>query len=197
MNWALLFLALAPIVALAYIVWAYRRKAASHEAVRRDRLARILDPNSQRTVTADPSTPPASPAELPKLAAAQRATAAYARRSGLLDAGDIRLREALRAALPGHELFAHVSLAALIEVSGLPEGREREQRLRVLAHHTVDCVVCDRTFGIVAVIDLEDGQTADRLFKAECFRAAGIRYLRWHAAEIPRSDGIAALITGE
>jgi hypothetical protein len=193
-SWALFFLLLAPIVAIIYLVWAYRKKAAARAAASNDRLAGILDPGTPRPGAADAAPQPAPQAESPNSVAPLRGVASYARRAGLLDAGQMRLREALRAGLPRHELFAHVSLAAVVEVTGLPEGRERDQRLRALAQQTVDCVVCDSTFAIVAVVDLEDGQSAERQFKAECLRAAGIRYLRWHPAELPSGSSISALI---
>lgn len=193
-NLALFFLVLAPVVAIAYLVWAYRKRSAARVAASSDRFARIFEPGAQRSATA---TAPAGTASLDEAAAsaiAPRGLSPYVRRAGLLSAGHARLRDALRTALPAHEVFAHVSLASLIELTGVPEGRERDQRLRALAQQTADCVVCDKTFSIVAVVDIESGQSADRQFKAECLRAAGVRYLRWHADEIPRSGEIAALI---
>lgn len=42
MRWYLPALALAPVVAIAYLVWTYRRKSAEKEAASRERLAAVL-----------------------------------------------------------------------------------------------------------------------------------------------------------
>jgi len=194
-NLALVFLALAPIVALAYIVWAYRQKSAARAAGSSDRFARMLDPSAQSSATVHARAGSVLPDQDSNPVVAPRAS--YMRRAALLNAGRARLLEALREALPGHEIFARVSLASLIELTGVPEERERNPRLRALAQQTVDCVVCDKGFGVVAVVELETGQSADRQFKAECLKEAGVRYLRWDAAEFPGRDEIAAGVLGK
>ena len=102
----------------------------------------------------------------------------------------------LRAGLPDHEVFANVTLAALVSPSG--SGREREQQLRRLSQYQVDFVVCDRELRIVAAVDLEGGGGVDaigvRKFKEDCLKAARIRLLRIDAVAPPRGDEIRALI---
>ena len=130
-------------------------------------------------------------------APAIRAPNAYVRRAQLLNSHQIQLHERLVSGLPGHVVFAHVSLAAVLEVAGQPEGREREQRSRALAQQTVDCVVCTRALATVAVVDLDGGSTAEARFKLEVLKAAGVRYLRWNPLELPSSNAVATLIAEE
>jgi hypothetical protein len=84
----------------------------------------------------------------------------------------------------------------VLDPAGLPEGREREQRSRGLAQHTLDCVVCSPGFAIVAIVDLDDGVTAEARFKAESLKAAGLRYLRWNPFELPPHGQVTDLVTG-
>lgn len=195
MSWVWFFLALAPVVAIVYVVWAYRKRTAARAASRRERFAQIFSPRAQRSTAPEmahaESPGAASPPEVPT-----RGPAPYARRATLLNVRHIQLHDVLRAGLPDHEVFAHVSLAAVIELIGLPEGREREQRSRALVQQTIDCVVCSKAFEIVAAIDLESGHTAETRFKAECLKAAGVRYLQWNPVQLPRSDEVAALLAG-
>jgi hypothetical protein len=199
-SFAWFLLALAPVAAFIYVVWAYRKRTAARAASSSKRFAQIFNPSAQPSATTHAATDAAqteSPGTGSSTAAATRGPAAYARRARLLSAQHIQLLDLLDAGLPDHEVFAHVSLAAVIEFTGLPEGREREQRLRALAQQTVDCVVCSNAFEVVAVVDLESGHTAEMRYKAECLKAAGVRYLRWNPLELPRSHEVAALIAGD
>ena len=195
MTWAWYLLALLPTAAITYIVWAYRKRNAARAAASGDRYAQIFKPLMARA-----AAPEAAEAALSGRTAGAapeaRGTGAYARRARLLTAQQADLRELLKSGLPDHEILSSVSLAAVIEVCGLPEGRAREQRLRALTQHTVDCVVCGSALEVVAVLDLENGSAADARFKSECLKAAGVRYLRWNPLEFPRSNDLSALILG-
>lgn len=199
MSWSLTWylLALLPVAAVIYIVRAYRKGRAAQAAVSSERYARIFEGQAGRTVVAE-----AAPSQLPPPVAAAasvptaRSAGSYARRIPVLSTHQTQLRELLRHALPGHDVLSSVSLAAVIEVRGLPEGREREQRWRALAQQMVDCVVCDDAHGVVAVVDLDRGSTAETRFKAECLKAAGVCYLRWNPLELPGDHEIRALILG-
>lgn len=200
MTFAWLLLALGFVAAIVYVVWDYRKKTAARAAASSERFTRIFSPagqvvaargaNSDKAAGQNPATPAAP-------AAVASAPAFYARRTSFFNVQQARLFATLEAGLPQHEIFAHVSLAAVLELTGLPEGREREQRLRGLTQQTLDCVVCSNAFGIVAVVDLEDGATAEARFKAECLKAAQVRYLRWNPLELPAAAGIAALVAGD
>ena len=193
LAWSLLALGFVGLI--VYVILDYRKKAAARAAASKERFSRIFNPagpgaGSDKAAGEIPPTllTPAALAGTP---------ASYARRNSLLDARHARLFELLHAGLPQHAIFAHVSLAALIEIIGLPEGREREQRFRGLAQQRLDCVVCSKAFDIVAVVDLEDGTTAEARFKAECLKAAGVPYLRWNPLELPPAGELAALVAGD
>jgi uncharacterized protein DUF2726 len=197
LGWFLL--ALGFVGTIIYVVWNYRKKRAARAAARSERFSRIFTAaersaiatgggtgQAAREVTPTPTTPAVIPA----------APGSYARRPSFLDARHSRLFALLDSGLPEHAIFAHVSLAAVLELGGLPEGREREQRLRGLAQQTLDCVVCSKAFDVVAAIDFEDGTTPEARFKAECLKAARVRYLRWNPLELPAVADLAALIAG-
>jgi hypothetical protein len=187
-------LALAPIVAIVYLVWAHRRRTSAMVATRNERLERIFD------APASPAAPAAATGaaiEAPRPVAAPAPVAPpqlYAGKERLLGERHALLLAALRSAAPGHEVFAHVSLAALIEVAPTLQGREREQRLRALAQYVVDCVVCNADLRAIAAVDLEAGGTAEGQFKAECLKAAGVRYLRLPPTTLPKVENLRILI---
>ena len=200
MTFAWLLLALGFVAAIVYVVWDYRRKTAARAAASSERFARIFSPAGPGNAAPGAGSDKAArgiPSTLPTPAAAPSAPGSYTRRTSFLGARHGQLFALLDAGLPQHQIFAHVSLAAVLELTGLPEGREREQRLRGLTQQTLDCVVCSNAFGIVAVVDLEDGATAEARFKAECLKAAQVLYLRWNPLELPAAADIAALVAGD
>ena len=85
-------------------------------------------------------------------------------------------------------------LAPAVAIVYIVWSYRKRTATRALAQHTVDFVVCGREFEVAAVIDLESGQTPESRYKAECLKAAGIRYLRWGPLELPPSHEIAALV---
>jgi len=192
---AWVLLALLPVAAVIYIVHTYRKGSAARAAASKDRFAQIFDAAAPPAVRPD-AAPPAPPVPVVGAAAASRSTGSYARRMPVLTTQQLQLRELLRRGLPDHDILSSVSLAAVIDVCGLPEGREREQRWRALAQQTVDCVVCSKEHAVLAVVDLDSGSTAETRFKSECLKAAGVRYLRWSPLELPGHDEIEVLILG-
>lgn len=190
MSFAWFLLTLGFVGLIIYVVWDYRRKQAARAAASSERFTRIFSSAGQGRATG------ASPG-LPTPPAVASTPTSYVGRNTFLGVHHGRLFAALDAGLPDYKIFAHVSLAAVIELTGLPEGREREQRARGLAQQTLDCVVCSKAFDIVAVVDLADGTAADARFKAECLKAAGVHYLRWNPLELPPAAAVATLIAGE
>jgi hypothetical protein len=200
MTFAWLLLALGFAGAIIYVVWDYRKKKSARAAASSERFGRIFSPAEQRAAVTGAGSAAAAREVLPELrpaAASPSAPASYARRVKFLGPQHDRLFALLTAGLPGHEIFAHVSLAAVLELAGPPEGREREQRLRGLAQQTLDCVVCTKSHDIVAVVDLEDGTTPDARFRAEALKAAKVRYLRLNPLELPAAGDIPALVAGD
>lgn len=124
-------LGLEPVLAVAYLVWAYRKKAAAKAAARSERFERLFGALPPRVATADAASNAGEVAALRSSAnpASGRAPS-YVRKERLLNPHQAQLFQLLKKALPDHEVLAPVSLAAMIEVPPAGQGREREQRLR-------------------------------------------------------------------
>lgn len=191
-------LGLAPVVAVAYLVWAYRKKAAAHAAARNERFEQIFGGSSSRSAISDAGLPAAGAAGLqPSAAATSGRAPSYARKDRLLNPQQAELLHVLRIALPDYEILARMSLAAMIDVPAEAQGREREQRLRALAQYVVDCVVCSKDMHVMAAVDLEAGSNAESRFKSECLKAAGVRYRCVSPAALPKPEEMRALLLGE
>lgn len=192
-------LGLAPVLAIAYIVWTHKKKAAARAAVSSKRFDAIFGGAAQRAATPTSTAGAAeSPAAQPSSAAALgRRTPIYSRKERLLEEAHALLFSRLRSALPEHELFAHVSLAAAVEVPPAVQGREREQRLRALRQYTADCMVCSRDMTVIAAVDLEGDNNVERQFKSECLKTAGVRYVRISSGDLAKCEGLRALVLGE
>lgn len=185
-----LLLALLPVAAVIYIVWAHRKRVAERAAASSKRFAEMFG--------ATPGTQPAatalsSPSAMPAAAAASPLCAG---KDSILDARHALLFRALTTAMSGFHVFPHVSLAALVQLPAALQGRAREQRLRVLAQHTVDCLVCDEGMQAIAAIDIEDGASAESRIKSDCLTAAQLRYLRVNPTALPAPDDIRKLVLG-
>jgi hypothetical protein len=181
-------LTLLPIAAVIYVVWAYRKRTAERVAVSSKRFSEIFG-SATATGTAAPRTSDAAgapPTQAPSL-----------KKEQLLDPQHALLFRTLASCLPGYAIFVHVSLAAVVELPPTVQGREREQRSRVLAQHAVDCLVCNRDLEVIAAVDVEDGMNAESRIKSEYLKAARVRYLRLSPAALPGSDEIPALLFGQ
>ena len=191
-------LGLAPVVAVAYLVWAYRKKTAAKAVARSERFERLLGALPARVATADAASNAGEVAAL-RLSANPASVRApsYVRKERLLNPHQARLFPLLKKALPDHEVLAHVSLAAMVEVHSGIQGREREQRLRALAQHVVDCVVCGKDMQVIAAVDLEAGSSAESRFKSECLKAAGVRYVCIDPGALPSREEVCVRVVGE
>jgi len=184
-----LLLALLPVAAVIYIAWAHRKRAAEQAAASSKRFAEMFG----ATPGTQPATALSSPSAMPAAAAA---SALCAGKDSILDARHALLFRALTTAMSGFHVFPHVSLAALVQLPAALQGRAREQRLRVLAQHTVDCLVCDEGMQAIAAIDIEDGASAESRIKSDCLAAARLRYLRFNPAALPAPHDIRELVLG-
>jgi hypothetical protein len=164
-----------------------------------ERFDQIFGTAARRAAVPMPATGPAkSPALQPSSAPTPRRSAQnYLRKERLLDELHALLFSCLRSALPDQEILAHVSLAAVVELSPAVHGREREQRLRALGQYTVDCIVCNREMTVIAAVDLEGNNGAEKQFKSECLKAAGVRYVRVSSADLSKPGELRALVLGE
>lgn len=177
-------LVLAPFVAIPILWWSYRSKHAAREVFADERWQKLVG-----TATADPAMVPAQPVAV---------SAAYAARARTLDPAQTVLYYLLKNSLPDHEVMPQVGLAGVIEVRAEVTGVEREQRLRALAQHTVDFLVCNKTLQPVAVIDLplQEAETSAQDFKGRSLAEAGIRYLRLSRKALPKRETVRALVLG-
>lgn len=191
-------LGLAPVVAAAYLVWAYRQKAAAKAVARRERFERMFGASWSRSTPSDAGLPVVG-AAAPQPSAAMHSSRApsYARKDRLLNPAQAQLFQLLKTAMPDYEILVRLSLAAMIEVLPAMQGREREQRLRALAQHVVDCVVCGTDMHVIAAVDVEAGSSAESRFKSECLKAADVRYICINPAMLPTRDGMRMLLLGE
>ena len=103
---------------------------------------------------------------------------------------EIKVFKSLSDALPDHYIFSQVSLAQLIRVKG---GLSRSKEMSYFGRYArmaVDFVVCDKSFEIVAGIEIDDKshERADRvradLIKNHVFKSAGLRLVRWKVGQI-------------
>jgi hypothetical protein len=192
-----LLLTVLPIAAAAYLVWFYRKKSAERAAASRKRFAEMFGPNpSARPAPLAPES--LQPAPLNTGAAMPTSTPGgnvlCTRKVQLLSAKGEALFEALRTALPGHFIFPHVSLAAVVELPPAIQGREREQRQRGLAQNTIDLLVCDPHKRPVAAIDFTDVSGSDSIFKVEYLKAASLLYVRVNDATMADIPDLTRLI---
>lgn len=191
-------LGLAPVVAVAYLVWAYRKKAAAKAVARRERFERLFGASLPRVATSDAVSNAGEMAALRRSATPASGKApSYARKERLLNPAQAQLFELLKTTLPDYEVLVRVSLAAMIEVHSTTQGREREQRLRALAQHVVDCVVCAKDMHVIAAVDLEAGSSAESRFKSACLKAADVRYVCVNPGALPKREAVRVLVVGE
>ena len=195
MAWYLFLLVAAGVIAV--FVWDYRRKAARREAASKERFGQMF---KERLPAAQPPvSSPVPPAAVTGAAPKTPPVAALPKGCFLGQAGTLIFR-LLKAELPGHEVFANVTLASVVGVPDSLAGSAREQQLRRLAQYQIDFVVCDKDLRVIAAVELDTAQGADaagvQRFKADCLKAAGIRLVRVHPSAPPRREGIRALLYG-
>ncbi len=195
-------LVLAPIAALAWFWWSYRRKQAERERESGERWSRMLSgtdaaaPSEQQPATAITSSTAASAVAKSPVAALQ-----YRGRDRLLDPAETLLFFLLRTELPECEVLVRVGLDRLLL---LPEGipaTERERRLAALARHVADFVVCDKSMRPLAAIDLLAAEappvlTAAPDFRVQCLAQSGIRHLQFARTALPKRQDLRAQVLG-
>jgi len=188
----LLLLALAAVLVavVGFLVWSYRKKMAHKAAASQERYAQLFSaslpgavPGQEAAVIAASAMP--RPADAP----------GYSGKERLLSKPEALLFYVMRAGLPGHEIFARVNLAAVVDTPPALQDYERELQRRRLAQHCVDFVVCDKSTNIIAVVEFEAGTEA-AAFKAACLETARIRHVRIKATAIPGREDMHFLVYG-
>ncbi len=189
-------LVLAPFIAVPLLWWNYRRKIRQRESASGARWARLVNTAKAEPAGRLDALPAATPAGA-GVAGAPR----YTRRARALDPTETVVYYLLKNALPDHEVMPHVGLASLLEVPPEIVGSEREQRLRVLAQHQVDFVICNKAMQPVVAIDVLAHEAPAALtsapdFKTQCLAHTGIRHLRLARTALPKRDDVRALVLG-
>ena len=103
----------------------------------------------------------------------------------------------LRDACPGHVVLAQVAIAQLLEVDSV---RNRQSIFNRYSRLVADFVVCTPSFGVVAVIELDDrshttpGRADADERKSGALGAAGIALLRFHVHNLPTTGELRSLL---
>jgi hypothetical protein len=202
----------AAVAVMTYAIWSFQKKTAAREAAARQRFDLLL--REQASASGRPVAPAAAPAlaqaplshatpavpaaAIPPAAAPAAAAAAVAARERFLGQHETLLYLVLKTGLPDHEIFANVSLAAVVALPA--NSSERELQLRRLAPYQLDFVVCDKNMHVIAAVDIESAGGADaagiQQFKADYLKRAGIRLVRVNPAAMPRRDQVRGLVVG-
>lgn len=192
MEAILYLLLLAPFVAIP-ILWRHHgRKMAERDSFSGARWQEIV--GSTATTANSAAVPVAATAATPLVL-----RPGFARRERLLDPVQTLVYYLLKMSLPDHEVMPQVGLASVLELRAEIPGSEREQRLRSLAQHTVDFVVCNKALQPVAVIDLTTQEAvvpAPQDFKTRSLAEANIRYLRLSRKALPKREAVRVLVLG-
>ena len=190
---------LLPVVAVAWIVWSYRRKAGDKEARTREREMELVGLlHADRTPRAAPaqraSVNPDAAVAAP-LAAAPPAASTATRRERFLSQPETLIYYLLRTGMAGYEVFPRVSLASVIAPPSSAPARAGSQAPS--SAHDLDFVVCDKSMRIVAAIQLA-GRLAgpDSVRVEQNLAAAGIRLVTVDPNALPKREDLGALILG-
>lgn len=104
--------------------------------------------------------------------------------------------ELLVQALPEHVVLAQVQLSRFIGVDRYKTRGNFYRWFNPISQQSVDYLICDRSFKVVAAIELDDKtHDNDEAIRRDDKKnrnidAAGIRLLRWHAEQLPTMDEI-------
>jgi uncharacterized protein DUF2726 len=182
-------------VAIAFLVWDFRRKAAAREAASKQRFEEMFRARSTAAPLAAPLQAGAPAPDAAPPGAKQASPPAPAFPKGrFLGQRETLVYRLLKAGIPDHEVFANATLATVV-------GGKNEQETRRLAQYRLDFVVCDKAMQVVAVVEMEAAggiqAAGEQRFKTDSLKAAGIRLVHVDAGKLPRRDEIHALVCGQ
>ncbi len=196
MAWYLFLLVVACVAAV--FVWDFRRKAARRETASKERFEQIFKENAAAATTTETTSaagPSTGAAAAPKPSTGVSALPAGER---FLGQPQTLVYLLLKTGMPDHHVFANVTLASVVSVTG--EGPDREQKLRRLFQCQLDFVVCDRDMRLVAVVDMDAPESRDtagmQRFKSDCLMAAGVRLIRINPMSLPSRGEMRGLVCG-
>jgi hypothetical protein len=187
-------LVLAPVIAIPLFWWNYQRKQAAREREANERWQSVVqDVKRNEAGAAVPRHParPAAPAFQPEK---------YTRRDRMLGPPETLAYFLLRSGLPEFEVLVRVSLDQIVTAPGL-SGAGMNGRGSVLAQHSVDFLVCNRSMQPLAAVDVLDNEAGAALtaapdFKMHCLSQAGVRYVRILRTALPKRQDVRAVVLG-
>jgi hypothetical protein len=187
-----------PFIAIAFIVWHYRRQTAMREAASNQRLKQIFNvTTTQESAGVLPSA--LAPVDAVSMAGVRaQPPMNYALRKRLLTPAQTLLYYLLKTGLPEHEVLAQVSAASVIDVLAGVSSFKRDTHQRRLAGVVLDFVVCDKSFKAVAAVNcVREGSAAEGLaFARTCCEPAGLRWIEIAPDALPRRELVRAVVLG-
>jgi hypothetical protein len=198
-SWYLVLL-LVPVGIGAYLVWDHRRREEDRARVSAERLSSILGAKDY-IPQPEPATRPEDVVKVEPVSGASIAPAApvYSTRERVLSPPETLLYLLLKTGLPDYHVFAHVALRAVLDAAPAVTGSARNEHMRRLSVHAVDFLVCDRALKPIAVVEFArhgepDGTAGSR---ESWIGSAGLRYLSFEPAALPRKEALRAMVLGE
>lgn len=104
----------------------------------------------------------------------------------------------LRSALPDHVVLPQVSFSRFLYAKGATNN-ENFRKLARAKQKVADFLVCDKTFFIIAVVELDDSShnpTKDATRDA-ILKEAGLRVVRWKVNTMPTENEIRSILTAK
>lgn len=97
----------------------------------------------------------------------------------------------LQKALPSHIILAQVSFSRLLYAKG-GSAANNFRRLAQARQKVADYVICDKTFYVVAVVELDDASHNAEKDRArdEILKEAGLKIIRWRTTKLPTNEEI-------
>jgi len=179
LTWMLIF---APIVAIIVIYRIYRKKTAEREAASSKRFDEIFGGAAKSSTSAPVSAAvQGTPVQVP---AVPHPT--WIAKEKFLEPQAKLLYYLLKSGLPDHEVFAQVSLDAVIAAA---------QPLRKPVSGVIDFVVCDKQMKPVAAVGIANTSGVDGI--GDLVKASGVRWVRVAPAALPARGDIRAMILGD
>jgi hypothetical protein len=203
--WIVLLMA---VVAIAVLIWNYRRQVAAREAASTARMKALIEQVRGNPVVNPAPTIPAMAAKVTPAVSAKATPAPVAQahavvvsgilaRASLLSAEQVALFQALQSALPEYGVFPRMSLSAFIRPADNLTGFAREVQQRRLTDAVVDFLVCDKGLRPVAAVRVEDaGDAAWHALAQSCIQSTGLRYVALDSEAVPKAEEIRARVLG-
>ena len=116
---------------------------------------------------------------------------AFKLKSPLLSVPEQDLYRRLVAALPDHVILAQVAFSQMIKVEG-GERKENFGKFATARQKVADFVVCDKSFKVVAVVELDDSTHSREKDERRdaIIHEAGSKTIRWRTANRPTTEEI-------